>query len=63
VDLHGADPSPAAFEQVARAAAARLEPHDDLHATGAYRRRLAATLGRRALVIAAARAAGREGES
>ena len=63
VDLRGADPSPAAFEQVARAAAARLEPHDDLHATAAYRRRLAATLGRRALVTAAARAAGREGES
>ena len=35
---------------MARAAAARLDPHDDLHATGAYRRRLAATLARRTLV-------------
>ena len=46
----------------ARAAAGRLDPHDDLHATGAYRRRLAATLARRTLVTAAGRAAA-EGHS
>ena len=38
------------------AAAARLEPGDDLHATGAYRRRVAATLARRTLATAVARA-------
>ena len=57
LDLAGRAPSSEAFDEVARAAAARLDPHDDLHATGAYRRRLAATLARRTLVSAAARAA------
>jgi carbon-monoxide dehydrogenase medium subunit len=57
-DLAGRAPSADALDEVARAAAARLDPHDDLHATAAYRRRLAATLARRALVTAAARAAG-----
>ena len=58
VDLAGRVPTGDALDEVARAAAARLEPHDDLHATAAYRRRVAATLARRALVTAAARAAG-----
>ena len=55
-DLAGRRPTPAAIEEVARAAAARLEPGDDLHATGAYRRRVAATLARRTLTTAVARA-------
>lgn len=59
-DLAGRAPTAEAFDEVARAAAGRLDPHDDLHATGAYRRRLAATLARRALVTAAARAASAE---
>ncbi len=63
LDLAGRAPSTEAFDEVARAAAGRLDPHDDLHATGAYRRRLAATLARRTLVTAAARAAAGEGLS
>jgi carbon-monoxide dehydrogenase medium subunit len=63
VELRGRPPSADGFDEVARAAAARLEPHDDLHASGAYRRRLAGTLARRALAIAAARATGREDRS
>jgi carbon-monoxide dehydrogenase medium subunit len=55
-DLAGQVPDAAAIDEVARAAAARLEPHDDLHATAAYRRRLAATLARRTLATAAERA-------
>jgi carbon-monoxide dehydrogenase medium subunit len=43
---------------VAEAAAAMLDPDDDVHASGAYRRRMAAVLGRRALAEAAARARG-----
>jgi CO/xanthine dehydrogenase FAD-binding subunit len=60
-DLHGLPPTTDAFDEVARAAATRLDPHDDLHATAAYRRRLAATLARRALVLAAERATGGDG--
>ena len=63
VDLRGCPPSADALDEVARAAASRLEPHDDLHASAAYRRRLAGTLARRALVTAAARATAREGRS
>lgn len=58
--LVGRPPTDAALDEVARSAAAGLDPHDDLHATAAYRRRLAATLARRALVTAAARAAAEE---
>ena len=58
LDLAGRAPTPEALDEVARAAAGRLDPHDDLHATAAYRRRLAATLARRTLVTAAGRAAG-----
>lgn len=58
VELAGRVPDADAIEEVARAVGARLDPHDDLHATAAYRRRLATTLARRTLVTAAARAAG-----
>ena len=40
---------------MAERAAAMLHPDDDVHASGPYRRRLAAVLGRRALAEAAAR--------
>jgi len=56
--LHGQAPTPAALEAAARLAAEALEAHDDLHATAAYRRRVAATLAARALADAAARAGG-----
>ncbi len=52
-ELAGRRPTTTALDEVARAAAARLDPHDDLHATAAYRRRVAATLARRTLVRAA----------
>lgn len=54
--LAGHRPSAAAFEDAGRAAAERLATHDDLHATAAYRRRVAAVLVTRALADAAARA-------
>jgi CO/xanthine dehydrogenase FAD-binding subunit len=55
--LAGSPLTDAAAAEVAAAAAARLDPHDDLHASAAYRRRVAATLARRTLVRAAERAA------
>jgi CO/xanthine dehydrogenase FAD-binding subunit len=58
VDLLGAAPEAAPLARVAERAAAMLHPDDDVHASGAYRRRLAAVLGRRALAEAAARAGG-----
>src|SRR4029453_17918102 len=42
--LEGNEPTPARLGEAARAAAAALSPDDDIHATGAYRRRVAATL-------------------
>jgi carbon-monoxide dehydrogenase medium subunit len=57
-DLLGAAPEEAPLARVAERAAAMLHPDDDVHASGAYRRRLAAVLGRRALAEAAARARG-----
>jgi CO/xanthine dehydrogenase FAD-binding subunit len=53
--LMGRD-TPAPIEDVARGAAARLEPHADLHASAGYRRRVAASLGARALTAAWERA-------
>lgn len=54
----GRVPGTDVFVDVGRAAAARLEPHDDLHASAAYRRRVAAALATRVLATAAARAVG-----
>jgi carbon-monoxide dehydrogenase medium subunit len=44
--------SAATVEDVARGAAAALQPHSDLHASAAYRRRVAAALAARALTTA-----------
>jgi CO/xanthine dehydrogenase FAD-binding subunit len=55
-DLLGAAPEPALLERVADRAAGMLDPEDDVHASGAYRRRMAAVLGRRALAQAVERA-------
>jgi aerobic carbon-monoxide dehydrogenase medium subunit len=57
-DLLGTAPEEAPLARVAERAAAMLRPDDDVHASGAYRRCLAAVLGRRALAEAAARARG-----
>jgi carbon-monoxide dehydrogenase medium subunit len=54
--LAGQSPGVRAIQEAGRAAAARLEPPDDLHATAGYRRRVAATLIARALTDAVARA-------
>jgi carbon-monoxide dehydrogenase medium subunit len=55
--LLGSSPDEAALARVAAVAAQRLEPHDDLHASASYRRRVAAHLAGRVLAVAAARAA------
>jgi CO/xanthine dehydrogenase FAD-binding subunit len=57
-DLLGAAPEQALLARAAERATATLRPDDDVHASGAYRRRLAAVLVRRALAEAAARALG-----
>jgi CO/xanthine dehydrogenase FAD-binding subunit len=44
------------IDEAARAAADELDPHSDVHATGAYRRRVAAALARQTLETAWARA-------
>jgi carbon-monoxide dehydrogenase medium subunit len=62
-DLLGAAPAEALLQRVAERAAAMLHPDDDVHASGPYRRRLAAVLGRRALAEAAARARGDGGSA
>ena len=49
---------PAAIEAAADAVAAAADPHDDVHASAAYRRQLAAAMARRALNGAHARAGG-----
>jgi CO/xanthine dehydrogenase FAD-binding subunit len=54
--LLGAAPEPALLERVAERAAGMLDPEDDVHASGTYRRRMAAVLGRRALAEAVQRA-------
>ena len=48
--------SAAIFSEAGRAAGAPLAPTSDLHATAAYRKRLAAVLTERALSLAARRA-------
>jgi CO/xanthine dehydrogenase FAD-binding subunit len=55
-DLLGAAPEEGLLGRVAGQAAAMLDPDDDVHASGAYRRRMAAVLGRRALAEAVQRA-------
>jgi carbon-monoxide dehydrogenase medium subunit len=55
--LRGQRPSPALIEEAAGAAADGLDPPSDLHASAAYRRRVARTLTARALRDAVARAA------
>jgi carbon-monoxide dehydrogenase medium subunit len=55
-DLIGTMPGSDGLAHVASVAAARLEPHDDLHASASYRRRVAATLGVRVLTRALERA-------
>jgi CO/xanthine dehydrogenase FAD-binding subunit len=59
--LIGNVPSDAAIADVARAAAQDLEASSDLHASASYRRRVAATLGARALSDAFAEAASARG--
>ena len=49
--------------EIARLAAADLDPPSDVHATGAYRKHIAAVLASRTLTVAAARAALQSGES
>jgi len=55
--LVGAPPSAPAFAEAGRLASAAVEPPDDIHASGAYRRRLAGVLTTRALAAALASAA------
>jgi aerobic carbon-monoxide dehydrogenase medium subunit len=50
--LVGREPTVARFREVARVAAEALSPDTDLHATAAYRRRVAAVLAERTLVAA-----------
>lgn len=50
--LAGGAPSAAAFAEAGRLAAAGVDPADDIHASGAYRRRLAGVLVTRALAAA-----------
>jgi len=58
--LAGAQPTAEAFVEAAAQVESALEPLDDIHATAAYRRRVAGVLTRRALVIATARARGED---
>jgi carbon-monoxide dehydrogenase medium subunit len=54
--LAGERPSPEVFEEAARRATAGLDPPADLHGSAEYRKKIAATLVRRGLQAAAARA-------
>jgi carbon-monoxide dehydrogenase medium subunit len=56
--LEGRAPSPPLLAEAARAAAAALSPDGDIHATAAYRRRVAAILAERTLTAAVARGGG-----
>jgi len=56
--LEGRAPTPSLLGDAARAAAAGLSPDGDIHATAAYRRRVAATLAERTLTAALARCGG-----
>ena len=54
--LVGGAPSAAAFAEAGRLAAAGIDPSDDIHASGTYRKRLAGVLTARALAAALASA-------
>jgi CO/xanthine dehydrogenase FAD-binding subunit len=56
--LVGAKPTPEAFEDIGRSAAAGLDPDGDLHASRQYRQHVAGVLTRRALARAVERAKG-----
>jgi carbon-monoxide dehydrogenase medium subunit len=56
--LEGRAPTAGLVAEAARAAAAELSPDTDIHATAAYRRRVAATLAERTLTAALARCEG-----
>jgi len=56
--LEGRGPTPALIAEAARAASAALSPDGDIHATAAYRRRVAATLAERTLTAALDRCGG-----
>ena len=55
--LAGAPATEKTFEEIAALAADRLDPPDDLHASGRYRKRAVRALVRRALTLAGGRAA------
>jgi aerobic carbon-monoxide dehydrogenase medium subunit len=57
--LVGQRPGEPAFREAGRLATADLDPVSDIHATADYRTKVAAVLARRALTLAAERAAGR----
>lgn len=59
--LLGAEPTDGAIAEAAARLAEEVDPPDDMHATAAYRRRLARVLARRSLERAVARARGDEG--
>jgi aerobic carbon-monoxide dehydrogenase medium subunit len=54
--LVGERPDDSTFDSVAARIAAEIEPQDDIHATGAYRRKVAGVLVKRSLRLAASRA-------
>jgi carbon-monoxide dehydrogenase medium subunit len=52
--LRGGAPSATAFAEAGRLASAAVDPSDDIHASAAYRKRLAGVLTTRALSAALA---------
>ena len=56
--VHGADADPATWQAAGELAAAAIDPPSDGHASGDYRKRLAATLVTRALTQSAMGATG-----
>ena len=53
--LVGGAPSPSLFAEAGRSASAEVDPHEDIHASAGYRKRLAGVLTARALAGALAR--------
>ncbi len=60
-DLLGERPEEALLARMAERLSGMLDPADDVHASGAYRRRMAAVLSRRALAEAVTRARANQG--